>query len=225
MSRNIIMTLALFVLVASVVTGCKAGQNEGEAQSAQVQLPAAQPIQQLPAPVPVAAPQVQAAPPPTPLIPLAAEPGEAVASKGTGTGKVRPKVPGVDGVDVPLPGNKIQGDELIGNYGCVLDAEGLPLGPFKLPALGCRIYRADDGTLRLGPTTQNIAAIQGTIENPTDTGFFVVGGFKFPGNKLNIKARLQKKPGAETVYSGKGRGMLNEDKNMQKNYTLTLTKK
>lgn len=225
MARNIIATFMFCVLSSWVLAACDSGQNQGAPLNApQAQLPPVQPVQQLPVQQPIA--QV-AAPPATPLIPLSEEEGEAVATKGSKSkGTTKPKVPtGVDEVDIPLPGKKIEGDELIGNYGCQVDAEGLPTGPFKLPALGCRIYRAEDGTLKLGPTTKNIAAIKGNIQNPTDAGFFIVGGFKFPGNSLDIKTRMQRKPGDPVVYSGKGRGALNDGKGMKTSYTFTMTKK
>ena len=208
MSTNIIKVLALSMLVCAVVLGCNQEQPQPVPQA--VQVPAPAPV----APPPVAQPVV--APPPTPLLPLAEEVEEA---KG-GTGKSKGA-----GVDAPLPGKEIEGDELVGNYSCVLDAKDLPLGPFKLPALGCRIYRADDGALKLGPTSRGIAGISGTIQNPKESGFYITGGYKFPGNELSLKVRMQKKQGAGVVYSGKGRGMLNTDKDTKKDYTLTMTKK
>jgi hypothetical protein len=214
-SRNIYKVLVLITLIAIPISGCNSGQPEPAPQAVQVpQVQIAPPVQQAPVVQPVAAP------PPTPLLPLAEEVAETKGSSG-----ISSKLPKVDGVDVPLPGKQTEGDELIGNYACVLDAKDLPLGPFKLPALGCRIYRADDGSLNLGPTSRGIAGIRGTIQNPTEAGFFVTGGYKFPGNELGIKVRMQRKPGAQVVYSGKGRGMLNDDKNTKKDYTLTMTKK
>ncbi|MCP4606895.1 MAG: hypothetical protein GY847_41365 [Proteobacteria bacterium] len=214
MSTNIYKGLWLSVLAALLILGCDSGQ-----EAIQPPAPVPPPVQQAPVLQPVAAPVV---PPPTPLVPVAA----AVDAKPAGDDLRHTKRKAkADGVDKALPGEKTEGDELIGNYSCKLDSKDLPLGPFKLPALGCRIFKADDGSLKLGPTSPGIASIRGKIESPTQGGFFVTGGYKFPGNKLGIKVRMQRKPGAKAVYAGKGRGMLNKDKSTKRVYTLNMTKK
>ncbi len=215
MSENILKALAFCALGTLFILGCDTGQPAPAPQAVQP-APLPQPIQ--PAPQPVAAP---VAPPPTPLMPVVDAEPEKPADDGA-----RPRGKGkVDGIDKPLPGKATEGDELIGNYSCKLDAKGLPLGPFKLPEYGCRIFRADDGKLRLGPTSRSIASLRGEVQSPTQAGFFVVGGYKFPGNRLDVKARMKLKPGGKVVYSGKGRGTLNKDKSNKINYTLTMTRK
>ncbi len=217
MLRNTFKSSLLFVLAAFVILGCDSGQQTefpGVMQAPPAQIPPVQnPVPVAAPPQPVAAP---ATPPPTPLMPVAE------ASKTTDNTK-RSKGKG-DTVDKPLPGPKTPGDELVGNYSCKLNSKGLPLGPFKLPAFGCRIFKADDGGLKLGPTSRSIATLRGTIKDSTAAGFFVIGGYKFPGNNLSIKARMQRKPGGKAVYSGKGRGMLNKDKSSKIQYTLTMTR-
>ncbi|MDJ0765910.1 MAG: hypothetical protein QNJ97_23200 [Myxococcota bacterium] len=217
MARIISIAVAVCGLTAVIMSACNAGQESAPPQAqapAQVQ-PVAPPVQQAPAPQPVAA-----TPPPTPLLPLAEEAGQ---PSGSASGKI-PRPQGAS-IDAPIPGKPIEGDALIGNYDCALDAKNLPLGPFKLPPVGCKIFRAEDGSLRIGPTSKGIASIKGSIQKPTEAGFFITGGYQFPGNRLNIKARMQRKPAAQVKYVGRGRGMLNDDKSTKKEYTLTMTKK
>jgi hypothetical protein len=169
----------------------------------------------VPAPAPAAQP---AAPPPTPLIPISDVQEEETAETPKGKGGK------FAGIDKALPGPETPGDELVGNYSCSLDGKGLSLGPLKLPAFGCRIYRADDGTLRLGPTSRSATSLSGKITDTKATGFFISGTYNFPGNKMDVKARM-KRQGTSNNFSGRGRGRLNEDKANQITYTLTMTRK
>jgi hypothetical protein len=160
-----------------------------------------------------------AAPPPTPLIPISeATEEDDLANKPKGKGGK------FGGIDKALPGLETPGDELVGNYSCRVDGKGLSLGPLKLPEFGCRIYRADDGTLRLGPTSRSATSIAGKVTDTKATGFFILGTFKFPGNKMDIKARMKRK-GVSNEFSGRGRGRLNDDKQNQIKYNLIMKKK
>ncbi len=215
MSKNIWKAVMFSVLVSLLISGCDSGQQTSVPV---VQPPAPQPMPPVPQPVAVA----PVAPPPTPLVPIAEAVEEQSANKG---GRQAKRKSGGDSIDKPLPGNKTGGDELVGNYSCKLNSKDLPLGPFKLPGFGCRIFRANNGDLRIGPSSPGIAAIRGKIDNPTDTGFFIAGGYQFPGNKLSIKVRMKRKAGAKPEYAGKGRGMLNKDKSTKKEYTFEMKKK
>jgi hypothetical protein len=213
--KNICTRLIPLSLAFLSVAGCDSGS--GNVVPTPMVTPPAYPAVQQPVPVPVAVPApIVAAPPGTPLMPVVDEVVQTPPRAGS-------RGPAFSGVDKPLPGQKSEGDHLVGSYSCQLDAKGLPLGPFKLPTFGCRIFRKDDGSLNLG-SSHGIASLRGTIQNPTSKGFFVVGGYKFPGNRLIVKARMVKRPGAGEVYMGKGRGSLNDDKKTKKQYTLTMTK-
>ncbi|MCP4675805.1 MAG: hypothetical protein GY854_09930 [Deltaproteobacteria bacterium] len=222
MSRNICILLAFGLLVGFLSLGCGLIGGEETPQPAPVvqapmPMPAPPPPVQQPVPQPVAAP---VAPPPTPLVPV----GDDI-DKVPEDNKPKPKWKKVDGIDKPIPGKATEGDELIGAYFCNLNSKELSLGPIKLPQFGCRIYRADDGKLRVGSSSSSIAKLRGTVESPTALGFFITGKYKFPGNAFKIKTRMKLKPGAKVVYSGKGRGTLNDDKKSKKKFTLVMTRK
>lgn len=117
-----------------------------------------------------------------------------------------------------------EGDALLGEYLCSLEAVGLPLGPFKLTPFGCRIFKEEDGALKLGRTSQGIASLQGDVGRPDPDGFHLTGVFKFPGNGLTIKTRMKRRPGAKGIYEGKGQGILNSGKEARKEFLLILTK-
>lgn len=211
MSKNKCLALAVFAVAALLLVSCDSGQPAAP-------VPVPQPVQMPVAPPPPPPPPPQVVvPPATPLLPVAAaEPAQPAAKGGGGKG---------DGVDKPLPGKGTTGDELVGIYSCKLDADALPTGPFKLPQFGCRIYKSDSGALKLGPSSRGIAALNGDITDPTAAGFFVTGGYKFPGNDLKIKARMQLKAGTPIQYVGKGRGALNDSKDTKIAYTLTMIRK
>jgi hypothetical protein len=202
--------LVLGVLAALFVIGCTAAEPAPAPQPAPPPMPIAQP-----APIPVPAPVV--APPATPLTPVAEE----VAADDD---PVKPRGSGVAGVDKPLPGKDTTGEELLGNYTCKVDVKGMSLGPFKLPGVGCRIFKADDGAVKLGPVSKSVGSLRGNISDSTSAGFFVTGAYTFPGNKLAIKSRMKRK-GTSNEYSGKGRGMLNGDKSNKIQYTMSMVKK
>lgn len=210
MSKRYVRGLALCVFSVCLAAGC----NEPQPQPMPVQPPQqvapVQPMVQQPAP-----------PPPTPLIPLAAAEPEKKADsepgRSTGGGA------GGANVDKEIKGPETSGDELLGNYTCQMDIKGLklPLG-MKLPGFGCRVYKASDGTVMIGPSSQGVASLKGSISEPKATGFFIIGGYKFPGNEFSIKVRMLRK-GAGT-FSGAGRASLNDDKKTKISYTLTMTK-
>ncbi len=214
MKRNIHWILMFCVTAVFVVCGCDSEPAPSYPQMTQppVQVPQAAPIPQQPQPV--AAP-VPVAPPPTPLTPVIEE------TPTTGGKKPRP---GGGGIDRRIPGPATEGDEHIGAYSCQVTSKKLSLGPLKLPSFGCRIFRANDGTLKIGSSSSNTASMRGSIKDSTPLGFFVVGSFNFPGNKLAIKTRMVRRAGAK-VYKGKGRGRLNNNKANVIQYNLTMTRK
>ena len=121
----------------------------------------------------------------------------------------------------------VQSDDgavLIGNYSCDLSAEDLPLGPFKLKGFGCRIFKTDDGVLRLGRTSKGLAGLQGEIRRPTENGFFLTGVFKFPGNGLTIATEMKLRQGGDVVYQGRGTGTLNSADGSRKSFELIMIK-
>ena len=170
--------------------------------------PAPQPVAPVVAPT---APAPPAEPPPTPLIPVLEE-------KKTGKAKT-------DTVDKPLPGPTTSGEELLGNYTCRLDSGELKIGPLKLPGFGCRIYKAGDGSLKVGSTAQGAASISGNLTNPTAAGFFIQGGYQLPGNKISLKARMVRSAGPKVQFKGNGRGTVNDDKSHKIEYSLTMVKR
>ncbi len=212
MSKRFIRALALCVLTVGLAAGCNEPQPQPMPQPMPVQPPApVQPAVAQPAP-----------PPPTPLVPLTA--AEPVQQPGAKSSRSTSGGGGGANVDKEIKGPETSGDELLGNYACNMDLKGLklPLG-MKLPSFGCRIYRASDGTVKLGPSSQSVASLQGTIQDPKATGFFMVGGYKFPGNEFRVKTRMIRK-GAGT-FSGAGRATLNDDKKTKVKYTLSMEKK
>ena len=164
-----------------------------------------QPIAPAPAPAPIVA-----ALPATPLVPVVAEPDT------KSTGKIKK---GIVGIDKPLPGKETSGDELVGNYTCTIKTGDLPLG-ISPPPSGCKIYKAGDGSLKMG---SNGNGITGDVTSPKASGFFIIGKYQLPGNKFNIKARMSRKGVGN--FSGKGRGVLNGNKAKAIKYTLTMKKK
>ena len=159
----------------------------------------------------VAPPPVVVAPPPpeTPLIPIA----EPVVDNTGKTGK------GGGGVDKAIGGPATSGEELAGNYSCQITSKEFPFG-LNPPPSGCRIYKAGDGNMKVGPVGRQ-SGLSGSISDPKAAGFHVVGTYNLSPLKLDIKARmLRQGPGK---FSGKGRGVLNGDKANQVGYTLTMT--
>lgn len=221
MSKNLWLQSVISVLAMSILFGCNTGEQAEPVQTvAPAQIPSA-PVPPQPAVAPQPATPEVVTPPATPLVPI----GETVAETSSGSSGSGSSG-GKESIDKPLPGKTTTGDELVGNYSCNVDAKGLPLGPFKLPAFGCRIYKSsDDGSLKVGPTAQSAASMNGSISDSTAAGFFIVGQYTFPGNKLGIKARMKLKPGGKVQYSGNGRGRLNDDKKTSINYSLVMTRK
>ena len=189
----------MFVGFAACLVFSMSACNNQPAQPPAVQQPIVQPVVQQPVVPP---------PPATPLIPIE-EPAAATGKAGTGGG----------GVDKAISGPATTGDELVGNYMCAITSKGFPFG-LNPPASGCRIYKAGDGSLKIGPSGRQ-AGISGDINDPKATGFFVVGTYSLSAVKLEIKARMLRKGTSE--FSGKGRGRLNGDKANQIDYTLTMT--
>ena len=105
-------------------------------------------------------------------------------------------------------------------YTCSL-ATGLPINP---PGVGCRIFKGNDGTLKFGSSSSGMTSINGRITKSTPLGFMFVGEYKFPGNSVKLKTRMVRKANAK-VYTGKGRGRLNNTAANQIKYTLTMKKK
>lgn len=213
MSRNsirFIACLGALALVALVAFGCNNTADQPLPQLPQAMVPQPVVVQPVFA-QPVAPPVVQTPPPPeTPLVPIA-EPVAATTGKtGTGTG---------GGVDKAISGPKTTGDELVGNYTCQITSKEFPFG-LNPPASGCRIYKAGDGSLKIGPVGRQ-AGISGSISDPKAAGFHVVGTYNLSPIKLDIKARMLRQGASK--FSGKGRGVLNGDKANQINYTLTMT--
>jgi hypothetical protein len=202
-----VVCLSALALVALVAFGCNnTDQPLPQLPQAVIPPPVVAPV----APPPVAPPPVVQAPPPpeTPLVPIA-EP--AVANTGkTGTG---------GGIDKAISGPATTGDELVGNYQCQITSKEFPFG-LNPPASGCRIYKAGDGSLKIGPVGRQ-AGISGSISDPKAAGFHVVGTYNLNPIKLDIKARMLRQ--GANKFSGKGRGVLNGDKANQINYTLTMT--
>jgi hypothetical protein len=198
------VSIVLGVVFALAVLGC----NNQPEQAPVVQQPVVQPVVVQPVvQQPIVTPP-PAPPPATPLIPIAEEP---TATGGTGGGG--------GGVDKAIAGPATSGDELAGNYMCQITSKEFPFG-LNPPASGCRIYKAGDGSLKVGPVGRQ-TGLSGTIDDPKAAGFHVVGTYNLSAVKLEIKARLLRKGTNE--FSGKGRGRLNGDKANQINYTLTMT--
>ena len=211
MTKNHFGSFACFIalaLVTLVVFGC----NSEPQQLPQLPQPVimqpvvAQPVIAQPV---VAQPVVAAPPPETPLVPIE-EPVAETTTTGKGTGA---------GVDKAISGPATTGDELVGNYTCQITSKEFPFG-LNPPASGCRIYKAGDGGLRIGPVGRQ-SGISGTISDPKAAGFHVVGTYNLSPIKLDIKARMLRKGAGK--FSGAGRGVLNGDKANKINYTLTMT--
>lgn len=212
------------ILALVLVTGCNSQQEQQLPQSpalpqAQTQLPAAAPaasgVPQAASPVAAAAPAVQT-PPATPLIPVGDIDNTPAPSVSTG------KKVGSGGIDKKLPGPATSGDELVGGYTCQINSKKLQIGPIKLPSFGCRIYKASDGSLKVGSTSQGAGSLKGNVQDQTAVGFFIAGKYEMGGNSLSIKAKM--KLSGATKYVGNGRGRLNNDKSTQIKYTLTMTR-
>ncbi|MCU0663948.1 MAG: hypothetical protein MUC50_16680 [Myxococcota bacterium] len=209
MFKPVSMILTLLCLIGIVaLVGCNAQEQ-----------PVPQPIAVAPVmPVPQPIPQPQMTPPPpTPLLPVVQEEPQPATGSGKGGGG------GGGNVDAKIKGPATSGEELIGAYSCTLDSKkiDLPLG-IKLPPFGCRIYQGGDGTLKLGPTSQSIASVAGTITDPKAAGFHVVGKATFANQTMGIKVRMVRK-GVDT-FSGSGKGAMNDDKKSAVSYTLVMTK-
>ena len=207
MSKNIfgLTVFGAMALVEVVVFGCN---NEPQPLP---QLPQAMVPQPVVAQPVVAPPVVQTPPPPqTPLVPIAEPVADTAGKTGTGGG---------GGIDKAITGPKTTGDELVGNYSCAITSKEFPFG-LNPPPSGCRIYKAGDGSLKIGPVGRQ-AGISGSIGDPKAAGFHVVGTYNLSPIKLDIKARMLRKGVGK--FSGKGRGVLNGDKANQINYTLTMT--
>jgi hypothetical protein len=135
------------------------------------------------------------------------------AKKGSGSGSI----------DKPLSGNATSGDELIGNYSCAIDSKQLSIGPFKAPPFGCKIYRSQDGALKVSSSSEGAGSMKGDIKDQTVTGFFVNGKYDLSGNAMAIKAKM--KLSGAGKYTGSGRSRFNDDKSNQIDYKLTMTRK
>ena len=201
--KTIVCAFALVVLAV----GCN---NEPQLP----QLPQAvvpQPVVPQPVvPQPVAPPVVVAPPPPeTPLVPIE-EPVAVNTGKAGGQG---------GGVDKAIGGPATTGDELVGNYTCAITSKEFPFG-LNPPPSGCRIYKAGDGSLKVGPSGRQ-GGVSGSISDPKAAGFHIVGTYNLSPVKLDIKARMLRKGAGK--FSGNGRGVLNGDKANQIGYTLTMT--
>jgi hypothetical protein len=185
--------------------GCDLGLKNEAPQPTQAPI-------QAPIPQPVVPVQPVAAPPPpaTPLIPIAENTSSSVGGKRTGK----------DDVDKPIPGKETSGEEHVGMYSCNLST-GLPINP---PGIGCRIFKANDGSIKIGSSSSGMTSINGTISKSTALGFFFTGSYKFPGNEVNIATRMVRKANA-TEYGGSGRGRLNNSKTNLIKYKLTMVKK
>ncbi|MCK9522665.1 MAG: hypothetical protein M0R76_06395 [Proteobacteria bacterium] len=177
-----------------------------------------------PAPVPEVVPETVAppAPPRTELTPVAAaavDTGEEEAQPEAKAGGTAKK-PASSNVDAPIAGPSTEGDELLGNYTCTITSDDFPLG-IAPPATGCRITRTGEGTLQVGPT--GAVGMRGTISDPKAAGFYVIGAYTLgPLGKFDVKARMLKK--SDKQYSGTGNGVLNDNKEKQMKFTMTMTK-
>ncbi len=159
---------------------------------------------------PVAAPPVVetpvvAPPPQTELYPIEEdEPAAKKVSVGTGVCK--------------LAGPETQGEELLGNYQCVIDTKDFPFG-LKPPPFGCRVATAGNGKVKLMPQGQRSGM---SMSETKLTGFKLDGKYEFSGQKLSINTCMRTKgPGK---YKGSGSGILNGDKKNRVKYTLTMTR-
>ncbi|MDD5307636.1 MAG: hypothetical protein PHU25_09990 [Deltaproteobacteria bacterium] len=206
MKARILAGLALCAMVGLVFGGCKSEPPP----------PPPPPVAVAPVPVAPPPPPVVTPPPPpaTPLVPVANEVAAAPEAKGTGSS---------DNVDKAIGGKTTTGEELAGNYTCEVASKELPTGPMKLPGFPCIIKNSGDGTFKLTSRAAGGLNLGGTITGATDQGFFVVGTFKFMGNKMDVKSRMLRQ-GKADKYKGKGRGMLNDDKKVMKQYELTMTR-
>jgi len=200
------VTLLLSLMVV-FISGCK---SEPEMQLPPAIAPPAQ-LPALVAPVPaVAAVPVPApvvvAPPATPLIPIE-------GSRPTGSG---------GNIDGRISGQKTDGSELLGNYTCAIKTNDLPLG-INPPPVGCKIYRSGDGSLKIGPTGKTSAgSMSGNVTDTKAAGFYIIGKYRAPGGKFDLKVRMKRK--GKSKFSGAGRGVLNNNKKKGLKYTLTMTK-
>lgn len=223
MNKNIKKISAVSVL-GFLIALSACNNNSGQpAQQAVQTAPqqAAPPAQATPAQAVTQPTQVETAaqPPATPLIPVNEEP--AAAAEPTTTKKTaRAKS---SNIDKPLPGTATDGNELIGNYSCAVISKKLSIGPFKAPPFGCKIYRAQNGALKIASSSEGAGSMKGNITDNTQAGFFIQGKYELSGNTLVIKARM--KLAGVGKYSGNGRGRFNDDKSNQINYKLTLTRK
>jgi len=206
-TKNIFGTMLCVCALALVVFGCKS-EPQQLPQLPQAVIP---PVVMAPvvAPPVVAPPIVTPPPPETPLIAIAETVTETTGKTGGGGG----------GIDKAISGPATTGDELVGNYTCQITSKDFPFG-LNPPASGCRIYKAGDGSLKIGPVGRQ-GGISGTISDPKAAGFHVVGTYNLSPIKLDIKARMLRQ--GATKFSGKGRGVLNGDKANQIAYTLTMT--
>jgi hypothetical protein len=204
--RSVACACAL-AITALVVFGCNT-EPQPLPQLPQAVIP---PVVTAPvvAPPVVAPPPVVTPPPPeTPLIAIAET--EPVTTGKTGGG---------GGIDKAISGPATTGDELVGNYTCQITSKDFPFG-LNPPPSGCRIYKAGDGSLKIGPVGRQ-GGISGTVSDPKAAGFHVVGTYNLNPIKLDIKARMLRQ--GANKFSGKGRGVLNGDKANQISYTLTMT--
>jgi hypothetical protein len=206
--KNIFGTTLCIGALALAVVGCN---NEPQPLP---QLPQAVVPPVVATPVvapPVVAPPVVTPPPPpeTPLLPIE-EPVAATPGKG---GK------GGGGIDKAISGPATTGEELAGNYTCQITSKEFPFG-LNPPPSGCRIYKAGDGSMKVGPIGRQ-GGISGSISDPKAAGFHIVGTYNLNPIKLDIKARMLRQGAGK--FSGKGRGVLNGDKSNQISYTLTMT--
>ena len=218
---NIIGKVSMLAILASIILVAACNNSDQASQQQQLQ-PAPQqqvaPPQQV-APVQAAPVATTTAPPATPLMPV----GDTVDSPSDSSSSSKGSTGGKANIDKPLPGQATSGDELLGAYSCRIDSKQLQIGPIKLPPFGCKIFKAGDGSLKVGSTSDGAGSIKGDVKDQTAAGFFITGKFEMSGNNLAIKARMQTKGVGK--YVGSGRSRLNDDKSAQISYTLTMTRK
>ena len=113
--------------------------------------------------------------------------------------------------------------KLPGTYSCEIRSSELPLGPFKLPRFGCRIFKDKSGVLVV-KTSRGLASLNGMIRRTTEGGFKVIGHFRFPGHQLRINVQMTELPEKRGSFEGRAAGLLNTDKREFKNYWLLMAK-
>jgi hypothetical protein len=212
--KNILFGVNFLILLGLVITGCKT-ESAAPPPPAPVAVPqAAQPAPPAPVAQPAPTPAPAAAPPRTDLVPVEqpAAPASVTAKHGKGKGG--------GNVDAAISGPKTEGDELLGNYSCQITSNEFPMG-LNPPASGCKIFKDGSGKLRIGPTGG--IGIKGTINDPKAKGFHIVGKYNVGIGSFNIKTRMLRQ-GASKNFAGRGKGYMNNNKDKQMKYKLTMTR-